>query len=44
MEKDALLKNYRLSTLQNIYLQWPEIRNLNSDKRSANDGEKINFS
>ena len=44
MEKIALLRNHRLSTLQSIYLQWPEYRNLNSDKRSVSDGEKINFS
>ena len=44
MEKKELLKNHRLSTLQSVYLQWPEFRNLNSDKRCAADGENINFS
>ena len=45
MEKEALLKSHRLSTLQSIHLQWPEIRNLSSNERSlSSDIEKINFS
>ena len=43
MEKKGLLKNHRLFTLQSIYLQWPEYRNLNSDKRGMNNDEQINF-
>ena len=43
MEKEALLKNHRLSTLQFIYYQMPEFRDLEMNKGCANSCENINF-
>ena len=43
MEKEALLKNHRLSTLQFIYHQMLEFRHLETNKRCASDSENINF-
>ena len=43
LEKQALLKNHRLSTLQTIYDQMPQFRNLHTNKRCQNDIENINF-
>ena len=34
MEKDSLIKNHKLSTLQSIYHQLPEFRDIQANKRS----------
>ena len=44
MEKEAILKNHRLLTFQNIYDQMPSFRDLDTNKRCCNDIENINFS
>ena len=43
LEKEAILKNHRLSTLQTIYDQMPQFRNIHSNKRCQNDIENINL-
>ena len=43
MEKEALLKNHRFSTLQFIYHQMPEFRDLEMNKRCANSSENKIF-
>ena len=42
LEKEALLNNHRLSTLQFIYHKMPEFRDLKPNKRCASDIENIN--
>ena len=42
MEKKALLKNHRLSTLQSIFYQMPEFRDMETNKRCKNDAENKN--
>ena len=37
MEKEAVLKNHRLSILQSIYDQMPQFRDLHTNKRCQND-------
>ena len=44
LEKEAILKNHRLCTLQTIYDQMPQFRDLHNNKRCANDIESTNFS
>ena len=44
LEKEAKLKNHRLLTLQTIYDQIPQFRDLESNKRCHYDIENINFS
>ena len=39
MEKEVLLKNHRLSTLQSIFYQMPEFRDIETNKRCKNDTE-----
>ena len=41
IEKEAALKNHRFSTLQSIYDQMPQFRNLHTNKRCQNDIENI---
>ena len=41
LEKEPLLKNHRLSTLQFIYYQMPKFRDLKTNKRCASDIENI---
>ena len=43
IEKEALLTNRRISTLQSIYLQMPEFRNLTSNKRCFDEAGKKFF-
>ena len=43
MEKEAVLKNHRLSTLQSIYDQMPQFPDLHTNKSCQNDIENINF-
>ena len=44
LEKEAILKNHRILTLETIYDQMPQFRDLESNKRCHNDIENINFS
>ena len=41
--KEAVLKNHRLCTLQSIFDQIPQFRNLHTNKRCQNDMENINL-
>ena len=43
MEKEAVLKKHRLCTLQTIYDQMPQFRDLNTNKRCQNGTENINL-
>ena len=43
-EKETILKNHRLCTLQTIFDQMPQFRDLHTNKRCINDIENINFS
>ena len=44
LEKEALVKNHRLSTLQSIHDQMPQFRDLETNARCHNNIENINFS
>ena len=43
LEKEAVLKNHGLCTLQTIYDQMPQFRDLHTNKRCQNDIENINL-
>ena len=44
LEKESILKNHRLLTLQTIYDQMPQFMDLETNNRCNNDIENINFS
>ena len=43
LEKEAALENHRLCTLQTIYDQMPQFRDLHTNKRCQNDIKNINL-
>ena len=42
-KKKTVLKNHNVSTLQQIFYQMPEFRDMKTNKRCKNDAENINF-